>query len=306
VFFAALAAVLWLAKKPAKLALQHLSLFVLPVAFSVALMLAYNQARFGSPFDYGNSYKPGATSDQAPFSALRIPENLRHYLFSLPKFSDDFPWIDHAGSLPLQYTTRAEAMSSLLLGSVFLVLAGFSARVLRPGSAAPAHLKVTTATAAAGGALMFGVMLLFAAASRRYAHDFVPMFMVLAFIGAGSLPRSAELWKRSRPVAWCVLAFSALLHVQIVFYQSFHTPTPDLNVIRTFVALNPAVRRVLPGLRAEQEEAIARNDLGTIYLRQGQLQTALGEFEKAYDLLPDSDRILQNLELARRHLRRQQ
>jgi hypothetical protein len=131
------------------------------------------------------------------------------------------------------------------------------------------------------------------------------MFMVLAFIGAGSLPRPADWWQRLRPLAWGVLGFSALLHAQITFYQSFHTPTPDVNVIRAFVALNPLVREVLPGPRAEEEEAIARNDLGTVYLRLGRTRAALREFERAYNLSPYSEVIQQNLELARDRLERQ-
>ena len=300
IFFAAAALTLWLAKKPLKQVVQQLAAFAVPVVVGVAVMLAYNQARFGSPLDYGNSYKPGASSDFAPFSLLRIPENLRHYLLSLPRISTDFPWIEHAGWLPLEYTSRAEAMSSLLLGSPFLLLAVFAWRALSPRSTVPANLKVVTAAAALGGCSMFAVMLLFSAASRRYAHDFVPMFLILAFAGVALLADPGGLWKRWRVAAWGALVFSALLHAQIAFYQSFHTPTPDLNVIRTFVALNPLVRTVLDGPRAAEEEAIARNDLGTIYMREGRAEAALEQFEEAARLQPDSGRIRQNLEVARR------
>ena len=300
IFFAAAAVTLWLAKKPLKQAAAQLTLFAAPVVVGLIVMLAYNQARFGSPFDYGNSYKPGASSDFAPFSLLRIPENLRHYLLSLPKFSADFPWIEHTGWLPLEYTSRAEAMSSLLLGSPFLLLALLSWPALTPRSSESAGLRIAAAVAALGGGSMFAVMLLFSAASRRYAHDFVPMFLILAFVGLAMRADAAGQWQRWRVAAWCVLAFSALLHAQIAFYQSFHTPTPDLNVIRTFVALNPAVRGVLGGPRAIEEEAIARNDLGTIHMQQGRASVALEQFEEAARLLPDNARIRQNLELARR------
>jgi tetratricopeptide (TPR) repeat protein len=126
------------------------------------------------------------------------------------------------------------------------------------------------------------------------------MFLILAFAGVAMRPDAAGQWRRWRAAAWCVLVFSALLHAQIAFYQSFHTPTPDLNVIRAFVALNPAVRGVLGGPRATEEEAIARNDLGTIYMQQGRAAAALEQFEEAARLLPDNGRIRQNLELARR------
>ena len=300
VFFASAAVTLWLAKNSLKRAISHLGLFAAPVVLGVALMLAYNHARFGSPFDYGNRYKPGASSHFAVFSLWRIPENLRHYLLAAPQVSADFPWIAHVGWEPLRHTSRAEAMSSLLLGSPFLLLSLCSTRVLSPRSPAPADLKIIAATAAVGGVAMFAVMLLFSAASRRYAHDFVPMFVILAFVAAATMADAAGLWRRLRIAAWGVLAFAALLHTQIAFYQSFHTPTPDINVMRTFVALNPLVRGVLGGPRATEEEAIARNDLGTVHLREGRVGAALEQFEEAARLLPDSSRIQQNLEIARR------
>jgi hypothetical protein len=304
VFFAALALTLWLAKKPLQRAILHVGLFAAPITLGILLMLAYNHARFGSPFDYGNSYKPGASSDFAPFSLLRIPENLRHYLLAPPRVSADFPWIEHIGWPPLQYTSRAEAMSSLLLGSPFLLLGLLSWRAMSPRSQLPTELKVATLTAAVGGGAMFAVMLLFSAASRRYAHDFVPMFVILAFAGAAMTADASALWKRLRVAAWGVLAFGALLHAQIAFYQSFHTPTPDVNVMRTFVTLNPLFRGVLDGPRAAEEEAIARNDLGTVHLREGRVEEALLHFEEAARLLPDSGRIQENLELTRRRAQR--
>jgi hypothetical protein len=304
VFFAAVALTLWLAKKSMKTALLHVGLFAAPVVLGVVVMLSYNHARFGSPFDYGNRYKPGESSHLAAFSVLRIPENLRHYLLALPGVSTDFPWIEHVGWPPLEHTSRAEAMSSLLLASPFLLLALLSQRALSPKSGAPVDLKIATAAAAAGGGAMFAVMLLFSAASRRYAHDFVPMFLILAFVGAAMRADPAALWKRLRVAAWCVLAFGALLHAQIAFYQSFHTPTPDANVMRTFVALNPLVRSVFDGPRAAEEEAIARNDLGTVHLREGRVEEALLHFEEAARLLPDSGRIQENLELTRRRAQR--
>ncbi len=300
VFFAAAGLTLWLQKAGLKRAALHALLFAAPLLLGVAVMLGYNQARFGSPLDYGNRYKPGETSHFAAFSVRRIPENLRHYLLSPPRVSLDFPWIEHVGWLPLEHTSRAEAMSSLLLGSPFLLLAFYTRRVLSKRFQAADSLKVTAAAAAIGGAAMFAVMLLFSAASRRYAHDFVPMFVILSFLGLATMTDAAALWKRYRVAAWVVLVFSALLHAQIAFYQSFHTPTPDVNVMRTFVAINPIVRTVFDGPRAAEEEAIARNDLGTVHLGDGDLEAALEHFEEAARLMPESDRIQENLELARR------
>ncbi len=297
-FAAGLAATSWMEGRWLRRTAARLAIFALAVVSFGLMQMAYNQARFGSPFDFGIGYKPETTPGFKAFAAIRIPENLRHYLLSLPHLDRDFPWLDHTGWQPLEHTTRAEAMSSMILGSPFLLLAGLSWRIYRRNSRYPAGLKLAAAVAGGSGLLMFAVMLCFASASRRYMQDFVPALMILSFIGAGTIERPAALWRRWRPWAWVVLALTALLHAQIAFYQSFYTPTPDPNVMRTFVALAPAVRRFAPGPKLAEEEAIARNDLGTVYLQQRRFGEALEQFRTAHELLPGSERIEKNFRIA--------
>ena len=106
-------------------------------------------------------------------------------------------------------------------------------------------------------------------------------------------------WKRWRVAAWGMLLFAASLNIQAPFYQSFFTPTPDLNVVRLFVQLAPTLRSVLPGPELDRQAAIAANDLGTIYMRERRFRDALTEFEKAAQWLPGDARIEKNLALAR-------
>lgn len=298
-FFLAIAAANWLSRRALRTALVHLAVFSLPVAAAGVAQMAYNQARFGSPLDFGIQYKPESkTEGFQTFSLRRVPENLGHYILSLPKASADFPWLDHTGWEPRVYTTFAESMSSMLLASPFLLLAVFLRRLWLPGSAYSRDLKLGAALAAGSGLMMFGAMLCFASASRRYMQDWTPMLTVAAFLGAATL--SAKTLRRWAAPACFAVALSALLHAHVAFYESFRSPTPDLNVTRAFIAAAPAIRQIHGGAQLDREEAMARNDWATVLLKQRHYREALEQFAQARQLMPDSAAIERNWRLAAR------
>jgi hypothetical protein len=72
-----------------------------------------------------------------------------------------------------------------------------------------------------------------------------------------------------------MLVIAAGISMQTPFYQSFHTPTPDTNVMRALVAWTPTIQKILPGPKLNEEAAIAANDLGTLYLRERRFSDAL-------------------------------
>ncbi|MDA1312954.1 MAG: hypothetical protein O2968_06435 [Acidobacteria bacterium] len=280
-----------------------LAAFSLPVFAAGGIQMIYNAARFGSPWDYGNNYLADATG-KAPFGLSRIPENLKHYLLALPDVVSDFPWIEHVGWTPLVETLRAEDASSLLLASPFVLLALITGKLARPASG-PLDLRIFVGAAALGSAIAFVMLLTFASAARRYTQDFFPVWVVLAFIGFG-------LWRPPRlpsavvkPASWAVLAASVLLHFHLSFTQPFNWDPPDINIMRTFVTWSPVARAFLPaGPRFNREEAIIRNDMGTLALKTGRYAEAVQQLELAARYMPGEARIQQNFELAKRALAR--
>jgi hypothetical protein len=288
-------------------AVAHLTAYSIPILVSGGLLLAYNQARFGSPWDYGADYLVDAVEGLNAFDLGRVLENIRHYLLALPQLTTDFPWIGHVGWPPAEKVTRLEDVSSIFLISPFLLLAVLSWPLLgwkmpRSKKGAENGLPLFTVSLAVSSGLAFFAILCFAAAARRYAHDFVPVWMVLAFIGAGlHRHRIATLWSRWRGPAWATVAVCALLHMHLSFTQSFEWDPPDLNVMKSFVAASPAARRFMPiGPNWNEKEAIIRNDMGTYLLNSGQAGEALEHFEWANRLMPNEPRIEQNLALAKR------
>jgi len=298
--FIGIGAAVWNMRHETKATVFALIVFSAPVLTGGFAQAAFNQARFGSPFDFGNRYKPEHTPGYPLLSLPRVPETVRHYFLALPQVSSDFPYLDHVGWPPVDKVRRAEAASSLILASPFLLFAAFAAPLFRGKNGTDPELRLYAWVLLGGGLLSLLAMLTFGAVSRRYAQDFLPPFVLLAFLGSALKIGGADSWRRWAMAAWPVLIVSTLLHMQIVFYQSFHTPTPDLNVIKTFVALAPLAQSVAPGPRLNEEASVAANDLGTVLLNQRRFGEALPYFEKAAEWNPGSDRIKRNLSTARR------
>ncbi len=291
----------WMRKVEIRSALVHVGLLSLPVVVSGLLQMGYNDARFGSPFDYGNGYLPDATG-QAAFSLTYVWENIAQYVLALPEISADFPWIAHNGWQPIEHLTRTEDMSSTLLMSPFVLLSLACLRLTRGDND---QLRLFAASAVGSSGLMLLVMLCFAAASRRYMQDFMPVMMIASGVGLGYIAqRGPRLWRKWRVVGWAVVIVTASLHAQLSFAQGFVWEPPDPNVVKTFVAWTPSVLRFLPGPKLAEQAAMAGNDLGTLYLRQGRVKDAYEEFEQAAQLMPESPLIRRNLEIARRRLPR--
>ena len=95
---AAVGATLYARRGSMRKAIASLVLGGLPIVAAGLLTMAYNQARFGSPWDFGRFYLPSTKSaDSKAFAVRNMPENLRNYLLAAPQWTPDFPWIEHVG-----------------------------------------------------------------------------------------------------------------------------------------------------------------------------------------------------------------
>ncbi len=211
----AIMATLYTGRSSKRKVIGSLALFGLPVVAAGLLTMAYNQARFGSPWDFGRFYLPSTTSaDSKAFAAANMPENLRNYLLAPPKWTPDFPWIEHVGWAPVEQTNRAEDMSSLLIASPFVLLAALCWPLWRRGDHDP-RLRIFTIATALSSLLMFVIMLSFVASARRYAQDFLPLWVILAFVGIGLYGVTVSQWRRWQVPAWALVTASFLFHAHI-------------------------------------------------------------------------------------------
>ena len=148
-------------------------LWMLPPLFAaLAIFVAFNEARFGEPYDIGmwlwygqDKYRfarPGG-----PLALSHFPFNLYTVLFMAPSYSDKFPYI-HPEFLG----------QALLLTSPAFVLA------LRPSFLRPATALIALAAALCAGPGMLWYANGFAQLGARYYVEIYPFLLTLIALGA--------------------------------------------------------------------------------------------------------------------------
>lgn len=170
-----------------------LALGVLP---SIAFFFAYNQVRFGTPFESGYALAtlPGFLERQREeglFSLAHVPMNLDYFLFHLPYVIPTFPFLRPDGlglsvlitSPGLLFATRADwrdRRSRLMLGAAVLVL-------------------IPTLLYYGGGWLQYGY---------RYFLDSVPFVIGLCGLAAAREGRIGRGWMALIAIGIVVMALA--------------------------------------------------------------------------------------------------
>jgi hypothetical protein len=161
-----------------------------PYVLVILALLAYNHARFGSPFEFGTSFQmAGMDLREYPlFDPAYITPNLADYLLGGPRFQVDWPHVrllENTFANDPSYHTN-EPVAGVL--TTFPVIA-IGLRCL------PLAIRSTTSTRSAIvfqlGALLtvaFGLLaaisLPFSTSTMRYTVDFVPVLALVAVVAA--------------------------------------------------------------------------------------------------------------------------
>jgi hypothetical protein len=165
--------------------------FAIPIVLGLIAYLAYNAARFGSPFENGYWLIPGLREEfqyqHGVFSAVNVPRMLYAMFLSGPVQAAEFPWIQlrHLGGLSILLTTP-------------LFLWAIKARRLDwfgvGAWTAIALIMVPILTHADPGGAQFGF---------RYAQDIYPFLFLLVARG---------LRNRVSTEAWLAIAVGLLVN----------------------------------------------------------------------------------------------
>ncbi len=183
----------WLRAPSDRRALRQLIAFWVPSTAVLGLLALYNQARFDSPFEFGQAYQLAGYLQDPKWSLAFVPYNLAAYLVLVPTFILFFPF---------QYSPRPaewfaadvwsleHPISSILVIAPLVILAPLAIR------RAPATPPAARAFAIAGGfgtLGTFALLLLWSSASGRYLQDVLPVLGLLGALG---------LWRlQPRPLA---------------------------------------------------------------------------------------------------------
>ncbi|MDP9467813.1 MAG: hypothetical protein M3P32_03625 [Chloroflexota bacterium] len=154
------------------------------LAIPLAAYLAYNQLRFGSPFETGTAMIPGLLEGDiyrnGLFSLQAIPGNLVAMFVALPEVVSSFPFLQppFVGSLSVILTTPLLLWAAMARDRDWFTVGCWASVAL---------LLVPTLLRADPGGVQFGF---------RYAQDFYPFAFLLAARG---------LRGRIGPVAWIAI-----------------------------------------------------------------------------------------------------
>ncbi len=282
------------ARAPARATVSALLAFGLPAAGVLALLLLYNQARFGSPTEFGFSYQlmsiaTGQESLPGGLHPMFAPLNAAKYLALTPSMLPWFPllqfvnppltivdvgsfrYVSETFSVPVPLLAPLAVLGALACGLPLLrpALRG------RPGRPARAFV------AAASIGLLFNLtlLLLFISSTMRYIQDFLPVALLLGGLvlwSAWPTARTRRAWRLAHAaITAAILAVSlgcafgyAINHVGRV------RPEPYLQLAYHFdQVVGAPARWVNPGGWADWYAATAqRRLLGPFYPERSTLR----------------------------------
>jgi len=222
------------------------SVIVGTVLSGFILLLAYNYARFGSLTEFGMKYAASFFYWEYLlqgnfFRYDHIPYNLWSYLFCIPQGDPHFPYV----KLPF-YILKVESVSGMpyllvhvneLCSSLFCflpVLLFCFVPVFKRANDATALQRVALGLFAAVCVLQILPLSMSMAAITRYYYDFLPMMMVIAFLGIKQVQEEFQHKNLMLVIITVVsILFSFAVTVNAVrFHEAFSAyRSPLLNLI---------------------------------------------------------------------------
>lgn len=204
---------------------------LVPALAVIVPLLAYNAARFGSPFDFGSSYQMTVT-DMTNYhqSLANLVLTVVYYLFLPLRFTDAFPFLA-VSPAPLPSWEFTEAMPGGLFAIAPLALAAFAVPFLRRGARGTEGRGMwkMSVSCLALGLLLVVLDSRMAGLGWRYITDFGWLFALAA------LPALSCVLDIARPrLRWLVRAgFLALLLFMIaITLLSLFLPGRDDELLR--------------------------------------------------------------------------
>jgi hypothetical protein len=186
-------------------AMRALAAFCAVLVPFVALWVAYNEARWGLPYDVGYTlwYHSDDIGDPTgpPFKLKYVPMELQSYFVALPDLRSMFPWIAApVGGIALTWTSPALLLALLARGPRYLVASMWALIVV---------LWVPLVLYYANGAAQFGM---------RHALDFEPFAFVLMTLG---VRRRLPAWGAALLVYSILFGFWGLWYWRHVFRPTY-------------------------------------------------------------------------------------
>jgi Flp pilus assembly protein TadD len=296
----------------------------------------YNDARFGSPFDFGHAHQLINLQPKGIhfFSPRYLGFNLMAYFIEPFKLSAQFPFVQNTSpsTRPLGHYGFEEWYGGVALGMplVWLVLCMPLALQGRSGEARSTlgGFLVTLTVFLATSVVILG---LFFAVVTRYLAEFLPALSLLAVIGVLALERAfaSSRYLAVVRVGWlCLLGFSIAFNLlacverqagvwfdygrflwaagrsdeAVVQFQKARNFSPGhaeyQKALDDALASEQALAQLRERVRLHPEDTALRDQLALALLRSGKSDEAIEQFQKVLQLHPEAAQAHNNLGMA--------
>jgi tetratricopeptide (TPR) repeat protein len=270
-----------------------------PAMLIVLALMAYNQLRFGNPFEFGWHYQLNGRYDATKahqFSPHYFWFNFRNYFLEPFEIRARFPFLHNAPALhiPSGYDTGSPGVGAAIWCSyppAWLALALPLAWIGRPGKTI-SSLRRFAAALFFVLIIMALVLCLFFTAGSRYELDFLPVLLMLAiigYLGAERAMASSSVRRRGTRAIWCFLlvcsiALSVLTNLEGHAESHYFRGNMFLSANR----IDDAMTEYQKSLALWPDCQDAHDGLGNLLLNEGRLDEAIAQYQKALEFEPQS------------------
>jgi hypothetical protein len=189
--------------------------FALPLCLACIGIAIYNDARFGSPFEFGVRYLlSGPFQNRIQLRLANLVPGLYYNFFCTPAFDAVFPWVrlvlrfpgSSAASLPREFFVESTA------GGLFL--APFIPLALLLPEGAPRRILCSMT---ASGIAIIAFLALTGFVTQRYEADFLPLLVLPALASWAMLQSRFAGWRRNigNAVMGMAIAFGLVVNLAL-------------------------------------------------------------------------------------------
>jgi tetratricopeptide (TPR) repeat protein len=270
-----------------------------PAMFIVLGLMAYNQMRFGNPFEFGWHYQLNGRYDATKahqFSAHYFWFNFRNYFLEPLEFRARFPFLHNVPALhmPAGYDTGSPGIGGAIWCRYPLVWLAFVLPLAWAGRPRQAvwSLRRFAAALFLTFFIMAFVLCLFFTAGDRYEMDFLPELLMLAiigFLGAERATAGSPIRRRTvRAIGGFLLASSIVFGLLINLEGRAESHYFRGNMFLSANRMDEAMTEYQKALAFWPDCLDANDGVGNLLLYNGRLDEAITQYQKALELEPQS------------------
>jgi tetratricopeptide (TPR) repeat protein len=278
----------------------------IPITLIGLGLMLYNELRFDSPFEFGQHYQLASVRSVGwhYFRPRYLWFNFRVYFLEPARWSSRFPFV-HGIAVPPLPAGYVQAENPFgILTNIPLVWLALAAPLAWRNQSEQGVLNLRLFVTAS--ALIFGTCALplgfFSSATDRYEVDFLPGLVLVAVVGILALERALsdrQVLRRAAQCGWgLLLGFSVAFNLLASVERCAEAHNNQGVALVRQGRLQEAIEQYERALGIEPDYAEARNNLGVALMRRGRLQEAIEQYEQALRLKSDDAEAHNNLGVA--------